>query len=145
MPYGQVLYDVNGKIFCEICGKAFDRVLSHARQKHGLTALNYKQRFGLDTTLGLCSEKSKAKSKAKVYENYDRCITANLVKGGAKTRYTPGHAGRTGDKLSKQSKDRLINQIRKTIVEYKEAGHSLGQSGLGNAVRWGAKKKPSVL
>jgi len=110
MPYGQVLYDTEGKPFCEICNKAFDRVLSHVRQKHGMTALNYKQRFGLDTTIGICSEASKAKSRAKVYENYESCITNNLIKLGAETRYTPEHEGRTIDKMSKQTYNRLADR-----------------------------------
>jgi len=40
-------------IACVVCGKKFKLVCQHARQKHGMTAREYKQLAGLPLTIGL--------------------------------------------------------------------------------------------
>lgn len=99
-----------GKIVCEICGKSFDRVCAHARQKHNISAREYKRMFGLDAIKGICSERSSRLSRVRVYENYE-CIAINLIESGKKTRFKKGSEGRTRDKCSKETLDRLTKQI----------------------------------
>ena len=77
--YGVVEYNQEGKPKCEICGKHFDRLLSHVRQKHNMSALEYKKQFGLDVKKGICSEKSRKLSSIKAYENYEKVIADNLI------------------------------------------------------------------
>ena len=110
--YGIVEYDHEGKPKCEICGKHFDRVISHVRQKHNMSALDYKLKFGLDTSKGICSEKSRKLSSIKAYENYEKVIADNLINKGSKTRFKKGCKGRTKEQLSRQSIIRLKNQLK---------------------------------
>tara|TARA_R110001592_G_scaffold139139_4_gene358959 strand:+ start:2879 stop:3229 length:351 start_codon:yes stop_codon:yes gene_type:complete len=110
--YGIVEYDNDGKPKCEICGEHFDRVISHVRQKHDISALEYKKRFGFDTKKGICSERSKNLSRLKVFENYNKVVKENLLKKGSTTRFKKGCKGRTREQLSEQSKIRLSNQLK---------------------------------
>jgi len=107
--YGIIEYNSEGKPKCEICQKHFDRVVSHVRQVHGLNATEYKIEFGFDRKKGICSKTSAEKTRVKTIENYDKVISENLVIGGAKTRFKKGHKGRTIDKVSQQTMNRLIN------------------------------------
>lgn len=110
MSYGVIEYNTAGLVRCEICGEHFDRVISHVRQKHGINEKKYKQMFGFDMTKGICSDRSREIARKKVYANYAKCIGDNLVKGGAKTRYTPGHEGRKLEKCSQQTLNNLRNR-----------------------------------
>lgn len=109
--YGIIEYNEEGKIKCEICGKYFARVSSHVRQKHNMSAYEYKKAYGFDTTKGICSEKSRKKSSKKAYENYQKVIAENLISKGSSTRFKKGCKGRTKEQLSEQSIIRLTNQI----------------------------------
>ena len=109
--YGVTEYNKEGKAKCEICGKYFDRVSSHVRQKHNMSAYEYKKAYGLDTRKGICSEKSRKKSSKKTYENYEKVIAENLINKGFSTRFKKCSKGRTREQLSEQSIIRLTNQI----------------------------------
>lgn len=111
---GQVAYDKEGRIICHICGRAFKKVLSHARQRHGIDSIEYKKMFGLDVTKGLASEETKEKLRRSVAENYDKVVKQNLINNGEKTRFKEGDRGRTRDKVSEQTMKRLkMNRIIK--------------------------------
>lgn len=112
MSYGIIEYDKDGKPICEICGKSFLRVLTHVRQKHNISEKEYKHQFGLDVTRGICSKESSELSRQRVYENYSLCITSNLLDRGKNTRFLVGSEGRTADKVSQQTKIRLIKQAK---------------------------------
>lgn len=104
---GIIRYDSNGKPICELCGKSFNRLLCHVRQKHDLSEKQYKSRFGLDLHKGICSKESAERTRIKTLSNYDTCIKRNLVDRGEGTRFTKGHEGRTKDKISEQTLRRL--------------------------------------
>lgn len=114
MAYGIIEYNDEGLPKCEICGLHFDRVLSHVRQKHNMSAREYKQKYGFDTTKGICSKNSSKLSRTRALENYDKVIKSNLIINGVNTRFKKNHKGRTYDKLSRQSIIRLTNQITST-------------------------------
>lgn len=138
MAYGVIEYDEDGKPKCEICGKYYHRVMSHVRQKHEMNERDYKVNFGFDLLKGICSKESKEKSRKAVYENYEKVVQNNLVRKGAKTRFSDGHSGRTRDMVSAQTKKMLIEKLQ--TPKMKEAmrlsGKKLGLSGLGNKKRW---------
>lgn len=142
MMYGKIEYDNIGNPICEICKQSFRRVLAHVRQTHSMSEREYKIEFGFDLGKGICSVESSELSKARVYENYDKCISKNLLTKGNKTRYNKNHKGRTKDMVSAQTKTRLKNRLKEPymILAMKEVGHKLGKSGLGNLKRWGTKK-----
>jgi hypothetical protein len=138
MSYGVIEYK-DGKPVCEICKRAFNRVLTHVWQKHGLSEREYKTTFGFDLNKGICSLKSAEKSRKKAIENYDKVIAQNLLKAGSKSRFKQGDEGRTKDKVSEQTKIRLKERLKepKMIELMKESGRKVGKSGLGNKKRWG--------
>lgn len=134
MAYGIIEYDKNGKPVCEICGKSFNRVLSHVRQKHDMNEREYKKKFGFDLKKGICSQESSDKSREKVLENYDLCIGQNLLVGGKDSRFEDGDKGRTKDQVSEQTRIMLKERLKQPymVKAMQEAGRKLGLSGLGN-------------
>lgn len=138
MSYGVIEYDEDGLPKCEICNKHFKRVISHVRQKHSMNEREYKELFGFDVRKGICSKESSEKSRKRVYENYDKCITSNLIKSGAKSRFKIGSKGRTKDQVSAQTRTRLKERLKlpEMVEAMQKAGRELGKSGLGNLKRW---------
>jgi hypothetical protein len=138
MSYGIIEYDEDGKPICEICHQSFHRVLFHVRQKHGMSAKEYKLTYGFDAIKGICSMESSEKSRLKVMDNYDKVVTQNLTQHGKDTRFIKGSKGRTKEKISEQSKIRLTENLHKPKMKsaMKKNGYKLGKSGIGNATRW---------
>jgi hypothetical protein len=138
MAYGILEYNEEGKPKCEICGKFFNRVISHVRQKHFLNEKEYKKQFGFDLKRGICSKESSEKSRIKTLDNYEKCINQNLKIKGFKNRFKLGDKGRTKDKVSEQTRIRLKERLKdsKMIESMRLSGIKLGKSGLGNLKRW---------
>lgn len=138
MAYGILEYNEEGKPKCEICGKFFNRVISHVRQKHFLNEREYKKQFGFDLKKGICSKESSEKSRIKTLDNYEKCINQNLKIKGFKNRFKIGDKGRTKDKVSEQTRIRLKERLKdsKMIESMRLSGFKLGKSGLGNLKRW---------
>ena len=107
MSYGKIEYNDEGLPKCEICGKHFNRVTAHVRQIHGLSAREYKLQFGFDLIKGICSKESAERTRVKTMSNYDTVIADNLIKGGEETRFKKGSLGRTREKVSQQTLNRL--------------------------------------
>ena len=139
MSKGKIEYDEDGLVKCEICGDHFHRVTSHARQKHDISARDYKIQFGFDLKKGICSKISAEKTRVTTLKNYDKCIGKNLLKGGASSRFKQGSVGRTKDKVSEQTRIMLKERLKqpKMIESMKKAGEAVGKSGLGNKKRYG--------
>jgi hypothetical protein len=108
MSYGIIEYNEDGQPKCEICGEHFERVAAHVRQKHEISAREYKKQYGFDLSKGICSKESSEKSREKAYDNYDKVIGNNLVKNGEPTRFKNGSKGRTKDQVSEQTRRMLI-------------------------------------
>ena len=138
MSYGIIEYNLDGNPICEICGKSFKRVLSHARQKHKINEKEYKLKFGLDLHKGICSKESHDLSRKRVLDNYEICIASNLVNKGCLNRFKAGGNGRIKSKVSEQTKIRLKKNLKtdKMIAAMKKSGREVGLSGLGNKKRW---------
>jgi len=137
--YGKVEYNEKGLIICEICKKSFSRVCTHVRQKHGISALEYKEMYGLDKTKGLCSLMSSLNTSVRTYANYDKCITGNLFNKGMNTRFINGHKGRTKDKMSEQTRLRLCeankdfgNRVKNHIKAIQDSFNELLKSMKGS-------------
>ena len=139
MAYGIIEYNALGLPKCELCGQYFNRVLAHVRQKHFMTEREYKIMFGFDVKKGITSQESKLKSRQAVLNNFDKCVSDNLIKKGELTRYKPGDGGRTREQVSEQTRLRLLQQAKTNLTKEKrqQLGKALGQSGLGNKTRWG--------
>lgn len=109
---GEIKYDDMGRPICHICGRAFDKLLSHVKQRHKISAEEYKEKFGLDNGKGVVSEKTRTVLQQKVMDNYDKVVVENLIKGGSATQFKNGHSGRTKDKVRLQTKIMLSGRIR---------------------------------
>lgn len=141
MAYGKIEYDEEGKPICEICGGSFKRVTAHARQKHDISARDYKKMFGLDVRKGICSKESRELSRERLFDNYDVSVKSNLLKKGAKSRFKVGSKGRTKEQVSEQTLLRLKEGLNNPKMKeaMRASGKRVGESGLGNLVRWGSK------
>ncbi len=142
MGYGEIRFDDDGLPICEICGKSFKRLLTHVRQKHFMSAREYKEQFGLDVSKGIMSEESREKSRYNVYSNFGKVVIQNLIEKGEETRYKDGDKGRTKDMVSEQTKKMLTKhcQTNMSPEKRKELGMKLGKSGKGNQARWKSKE-----
>lgn len=105
--YGTIEYNPEGKPICHICGKAYKKLLTHVWQKHDLTEKQYKKEFGLDIIKGITAEETKNKLRTAVKQHYNLVVEQNLIKAGRKTRFKEGQEGRTIDKVSPQTLERL--------------------------------------
>lgn len=121
--YGEIAYSPDGKPICHICGKAYNKPLAHAWQIHGITEKEYKKEFGLDVTVGILSEESRALARKRVYENYDVAIAENLLKKGKNTRFKKGSQGRVKEKVSEQTRRALVERIK-----HAKKGGGLGEN-----------------
>jgi hypothetical protein len=106
-PKGVVQYDKDGNPICHICGRAYKKLMGHVRQKHDMTAYEYKKEFGLNTTHSIMCESSVELARKRNLENYSTVVTKNLIACGRQTRFTKGHRGRQRAMLSLQELYRI--------------------------------------
>lgn len=106
--FGEITFDNQGYPICHICGRAYRKLLQHVNQKHSLTEIEYKRKFGLDRT-GIIADSTKAKLQKSVKEHFNLVVEKNLLNGGKKTRFRKGDKGRTIDQCSPQTIERLRN------------------------------------
>ena len=111
-PAGEVVYDDMGRPICHICGRAFDKLLAHVKQRHGIDAATYKEIYGLDSGKGILSEKVRTTLHNNVMMNYDKVVVENLKVKGEGTRFKSGNTGRTKDKVRLQTKNKLIEHAK---------------------------------
>ena len=58
-PAGEIHFDSEGKLICHICGRSYDKLTIHILCKHKLGSSEYKEKFQLNRTQSLVSEKLK--------------------------------------------------------------------------------------
>ena len=105
--YGQPEYDNNGRVKCEICGKYFNSVCSHALKAHNISARDYKLRYGLKLSKPVSSSNLINKlSNAALNRNTDY-----LIEAGKQYRYKTGESGRTH--CSEQEKIEIRQRLDK--------------------------------
>lgn len=138
MGFGVIEYDQSGKPKCEICGRYFNRVLSHVRQKHSMNEREYKKAYGFDLSKGICSKESSNKTRIKTLLNYEKCISINLKKKGESYRFKMGSVGRIKSMVSAQTRNFLKKRLKERYMQdaMRKSGEKLGKSGLGNKARW---------
>lgn len=106
-------FNAEGKIICNLCGKAFNRLGWHINFKHNISAKEYKKMYGLNVGTPLISKESAEKTRKKTLEHYDRVVTINLIEKGTKTRLKKGNKGRTKDLVRPEELQRLKNPTKK--------------------------------
>lgn len=97
--HGKIEHDVNGKVICHICGRAYTRLGSHIKESHDMTIAEYKKMFGLCS-----STKTTEKNYSSMMQNYSYKyhMDKQLLEAGKETRIKEGE-----DKLRKGKKARL--------------------------------------
>lgn len=83
-------YDNNGRLICELCGKAYNKLISHVIQKHEISGAEYRQRFGFCKSFAFLSDKSRELARQRINDKPD-IIKRNLIQAGTVTRYHTGH------------------------------------------------------
>jgi hypothetical protein len=113
-PSGVIVYNDEGNPICHICGRAYKKLMGHVRQKHDMTAYEYKKEFGLNTTHSVMCKSSVELARKHNLENYDTVVTKNLIACGKQTRFTKGSHGRQRAMLSLQElyRIRIMNRQR---------------------------------
>tara|TARA_R110000803_G_scaffold7854_2_gene25265 strand:+ start:1400 stop:1768 length:369 start_codon:yes stop_codon:yes gene_type:complete len=105
MEKGIIRYNEEGKPICEICGLAFNKLISHVSQKHLITGKQYKIRFGYDKTKSIMSNSSRNLAKENA-QKYPKVIEKLIIKG-KKTQFKKGSEGRKKSKISPQTDIKL--------------------------------------
>lgn len=100
------------KIQCKICKKYFKRVCGHVRQKHGLSAREYKIKFGYDVIRGIMTPEDREKMRRLALENK---MDQQLLRAGEKTRFKKKQPGLGIYKRSDQTMQRLKNNWIKIL------------------------------
>jgi len=117
-PSGEIVIDNEGKVICHICGRSFDKLGEHTFHVHGLTEKDYKEKFELNRSSSLASEKIRKKLRENVYNNYS-VIQKNLIEGGKKTRVSSTNR----IKLGKPDRLESINAKKGNTNWKKEVKH----------------------
>lgn len=91
MAKGVQKYDKQGRPICEICGKGFDRLITHTRQTHGIPGPEYREVFGFCKSFSFISKRSKEIARERALSHFSTVIEGNLIRGGAKERFKAGH------------------------------------------------------
>ena len=100
---GEIMFDEQSRPICHICGRAYNKLMSHVRLKHDLTAVEYKKLFGLNTTKGIVSPITADVLRHHVDKHYETVVQGNLIICGVETRFEKGSKGRTKEQLSLQA------------------------------------------
>ena len=97
---GRIKYDINGKVICHICGRAYTRLGSHVKESHSMTIEEYKEEFGL------CKRaKTTENSYSKIMHNHAMAnnMDKQLLVAGQTTRIKHGQTHmRKGKKVCLQ-------------------------------------------
>lgn len=110
---GRIQYDINGRVICHICGRAYTRLGSHVKESHDMTIEEYKEEFGL------CKRSKTTESRySKTMRNYAFAnnMDEQLTRTGLATRIKHGQTDmRKGKKVCMQEildkRDRKFKEV----------------------------------
>lgn len=116
--YNKPRYNREGKPICEICGKAYTKLLAHVAQKHDMTAAEYKEAYGYDPKKGIISQELRDQIKDKIYADYPARVE-QLKKAGKKTQFKKGNkaAKKKPENKPKLSIQQMISRLSESGVK----------------------------
>lgn len=79
-----------GKIQCPVCEGWYKKICSHVTQRHGMTAREFKLKYGYNTKTGIMAKESRDLARDNVKNNWEKCVVENLIEGGKATRVKKG-------------------------------------------------------
>lgn len=118
---------------CLICGRRFDSVARHVHQAHGITAVEYRDRFGIRRSASLSSPAAYARASAAIRIQIDAGIFAAHYAGNAARAATANKAAITAKRELRASGVELWHgrpvtprEVLEAIVAEIEAGLKIG-------------------
>lgn len=96
-----------GKFQCPFCKGWYNALLYHVRQRHDMSASDYKARFGLNRSHSIITESIKEKKREAVFENG----TVENLKKGAHMRFVKGDT-RPGMKYERREETLIMLRKR---------------------------------
>jgi hypothetical protein len=109
--YGEIIYDKRGYLVCHICNRGGFRALgTHVRQAHKDVVSDmreYKEMFGLEVKKGILTEELRKLKADKVWEN--ETVLNLFGEKSINSRFKKGGKGRTRDKVSEQTRRKLVS------------------------------------
>lgn len=106
----------DGKIQCKICGQYFHRVSCHVNKAHGMSASEYKQKFGYKQSEGLCSERSRIITSRQSAERYRQNKMQLFIERSKNTKFPAGVCGRKLKKQTVSMADYTIEGVKETKI-----------------------------
>ena len=95
---GKIEHDSRGYVVCHICGRAYKRLGSHAKEAHNMSVAEYKEQFGLCNNAKTTEAKySKMMRDSALKNGMDK----QLLKHGKNTRIKPGENDKRKGKKSR--------------------------------------------
>ena len=112
---GEIKLDDRDFPICHICGRAYKKLLTHVWQMHDMSEKEYKKKFELEVGNGILCQETKDKLQKAITENYDLVVKQNLLDNAKSQehRFKDGSKGRTRDKVSLQTKNKLYDNLVK--------------------------------
>lgn len=111
---GRIEHDVNGRIICHICGRAYNRLGSHIRESHKLKTAEYKRIYGLCANAQLTSLSYHDKMSVLAIQNE---MPEQLKTVGIKTRVKKGEKKlRYGKKSRLQECIDRSNRMKGSVI-----------------------------
>ena len=77
--YNEPRYNKKGQPICEICHVGYDKLLKHVSSCHGISAKEYKERFGYHPRKGIVSKKLRVQMRKNALNNYNKVVMGNLL------------------------------------------------------------------
>lgn len=113
---GEIKRDHRGFVVCHICGKAYVRLGSHAKESHGMTIAEYKEEFGLCNNCNTTESGYSSTMKAHAYKNK---MPERLTESGKGTRIKAGEKHmRLGKKVRLQE---VLEKRARNIKNYAQS------------------------
>lgn len=112
---GTVQHDPDGKVICHFCGRSYTRLGSHAKESHGMTIKEYKERAGLCANAKTTEAVYSSTMSAHAYENG---MDQKLIESGKGTRIKKGETDkRKGKEVRLQERiewGKMMSEKRRT-------------------------------
>ena len=120
MTYLEPQFNKKEQPICAICAVAYDKLLLHANKRHGLTAKEYKIKFGYSPRKGIQSYKLQKAMRKAAMANYDKVIMENLIIGGVSSRFKEGNTATDIERVRETSRQRMNVKWAKRKVAKEE-------------------------
>ncbi len=109
---------VEGKIQCLLCGSWYWNVGTHVRQRHDMTAREYRELHNLEVRKGIVSVELRKKMRQNALDNN---MDKQLIRAGKATRFKKGQAGvgvyeRSPITIERLRRNQKLSYVKKEVL-----------------------------